>query len=260
MADLTIKLDKDKKIYFASDFHLGLASLLREEEIEREKKIIKWLNQIETSAQAIFFVGDIFDFWYEYSHVIPKGYARFLGKIADLADKGIHIYFFTGNHDLWMFRYFQEELGVTVFEKPIELQINDAKILVGHGDGLGPGDIFYKILKKIFANSITQWLFKWLHPDIGIALARTWSDSSRLKKKGLDEKYLGEKESLIQYCRRKQAEVNRDFYIFGHRHMPLEIDLGNNSTYINLGEWVNNFTYGEFCEGSLRLKYFKASQ
>lgn len=257
MADLTIELHKNKNIYFASDFHLGLSSVSRDLEIEREKKIIRWLDSIKKDAEAIFLVGDIFDFWYEYNHAIPKGYVRFLGKIASLKDAGIPIYFFTGNHDLWMFHYFQQEIGIEVFKNPVELLVGENKFLIGHGDGLGPGDIFYKILKTIFSNSVTQWLFKWLHPDIGIGLAKTWSNSSRIKKKGLDEKFLGEKEFLIQYCKRKEVEKHRDFYIFGHRHMPLMVDISDNCTYINLGEWVNDFTYGIYNGRTFELAAFE---
>ena len=256
MADLTIEVVKDKKIYFASDFHLGISAIPRQKEIEREKKIIRWLNSIEHDAQAVLLVGDIFDFWYEYRHAIPKGYIRFLGKISSMLEKGIKVYFFTGNHDIWMFRYFQEELGITVFDKPVELRLNDKNLMVAHGDGLGPGDFFYKILKKIFTNGITQWMFRWLHPDIGIALAKRWSKSSRIRKKGLDEKFLGEKEFLIQYSRRKESEKHRDYYVFGHRHMPLEIDLDEHTKYFNLGEWVNNFSFGVFDGKTFELKYF----
>ena len=257
MADLTIEVNKNKKIYFASDLHLGIASIPRAQEIEREKKIIRWLESIENDAQAILLVGDIFDFWYEYNHAIPKGFIRFLGKISSIIENGVSVYFFTGNHDIWMFKYFQEELGITVFDRPIELQLNETILLVGHGDGLGPGDTFYKILKKIFTNRITQWLFKWIHPDIGIGLAKRWSRSSRIRKKGLDEKFLGEKEFLIQYCRKKELQKHHDYYVFGHRHMPLEIDLDERTKYFNLGEWVNNFTYGSFDGKTFELKYFQ---
>ena len=257
MADLTIELGNNKKIYFASDLHLGISSLARKQEIEREKKITRWLDSIEHDAQAIFLVGDIFDFWYEYNHTVPKGFIRFLGKLSDIIDNGIQIYFFTGNHDLWMFNYFQDELGITVYDRPIELKLNGTKLLVAHGDGLGPGDTFYKILKKIFTNSITQWLFKWIHPDIGIGLAKKWSKSSRIRKTGLDEKFLGEKEFLIQYCRKKELEQHRDYYVFGHRHMPLEIELDEKTKYFNLGEWLKNFTFGEYDGKSFKLKTFE---
>lgn len=257
MADLKIDLDNNKKIYFASDFHLGLPAVSREIEIGREKKIIRWLNSIEKDAQAIFLVGDIFDFWFEYKQVVPRGYVRFLGKIAHLVDSGIPVFFFTGNHDLWMYRYLQEELGVKIFYKPIDVEINNSKFLVGHGDGLGPGDTFYKILKKIFTNKIPIWMFKWIHPEIAIGLARKWSKSSRIKKKGSDELFLGDKEFLIQYSKEKESEKHRDYYIFGHRHLSIEVELSKQSRYFNLGEWVYKFTYGVFDGDILALKTFK---
>ncbi len=257
MADLTLELLPNKKVYFASDFHLGLSSISKEDEIQREKKIIRWLDLIQKDAQAIFLVGDIFDFWHEYSQAVPKGFIRFLGKIASLQDHGISVYFFTGNHDLWMYDYFQEELGVKVYTKSIKLKINQTTLLVGHGDGLGPGDRFYKVLKLIFTNKIAQWLFKWVHPDIGIRLAKSWSKSSRLKNSDGEDKFLGDKEYLIQHCKKVENETHHDFYIFGHRHLPLEIDINSTSKYYNLGEWVNQFTYGAFAEGQFSLNTFE---
>lgn len=258
MSDLVIKLDKNKNIYFASDFHLGLTTFSKGQEILREKKIIKWLDSIESKATAIFLVGDIFDFWFEYKYVVPKGFIRFLGKISNLNDQGIPVYFFTGNHDLWMFDYFQEELGIKVFKKPIELIINDKSFFVGHGDGLGPGDNLYKILNNIFTNKITQWAFKWIHPDMGIGLAKRWSISSRNKKSGDEDVFLGDKEYLVQYCKKQEAEHHRDYYIFGHRHLPLEVDINEKSKYYNLGEWVNQFTFGEFDGNKFKLKTYQS--
>ena len=257
MADLDIELNKNKKVYFASDFHLGLSAFTRQDELAREKKLVRWLNSVENNAQAIFLLGDIFDFWFEYNHVVPKGFVRFLGKRANLADKGIPVYFFTGNHDLWMFRYLQEELGVVVYKRPIELQINKTNFFIGHGDGLGPGDHIYKILKKIFTNSIIQWMFKWIHPDLGMSLARKWSSSSRIRKSGRDKEFLGEKEFLIQYCKKKESVKHHDFYIFGHRHFPISVEINDKSKYFNLGEWVYKFTFGEFDGETFRLNTFE---
>ncbi len=254
---MVIDLKDNKNIYFASDFHLGLFAFSKEQEILREKKIIRWLDSIENDAAAIFLVGDIFDFWFEYKHVVPKGYIRFLGKISNLIDQGIPVYFFTGNHDLWMFRYFQEELGIKVFKNPIELYINNISFHIGHGDGLGPGDRLYKILNKIFTNKITQWAFSLIHPDFGIGLAKRWSLSSRNKKSGNDEHFLGDKEFLVQYCKKQEDNKHRDYYIFGHRHLPLEVDINEKCKYYNLGEWINQFTYGEFDGKSFKLKTFQ---
>ncbi len=239
---------------------MGLTSISKKEDMEREKKIIRWLESIERDAQAVFLVGDIFDFWYEYSQAIPKGFVRFLGKIASMQDHGIPIYFFTGNHDLWMFNYFQDELGVKVYKKSIRVLINKTSFLVGHGDGLGPGDHFYKILKIIFTNKVLQWLFKWVHPDIGIGLAKSWSKSSRLKSEAANGQFMGEKEYLVQHCKEVEAKSHHDIYIFGHRHLPLDIDINGTSRYYNLGEWVNQFTYGIFDGSQFSIDTFEEGQ
>lgn len=245
----------EKKIFFASDFHLGAPD--EKSSKEREDKIIRWLGEIESEAKAIFLVGDIFDFWFEYEKVVPKGFIRFLGKIAELRRKNIPIFFFTGNHDLWMHDYFTQELNIPVYHHPIELTIENKKILVGHGDGLGPGDRQYKILKKIFTNPFCQWLFKWLHPDIGMRLAHKWSLKSRitnLKKK--EHEFKGDNEWLWAYCQQVEKNTHFDYYVFGHRHLPLDLPVGKNSRYYNLGEWVNQYTYGVFDGEKFEIKTF----
>jgi UDP-2,3-diacylglucosamine hydrolase len=236
---------KGKKLFFASDFHLGAPDW--EKSKVREKKIIRWLDSIQEEAAAIFLVGDIFDFWFEYREAIPKGYIAFISKISQLRDQGIPILFFTGNHDLWMGDYFTKELGIPVYTHPIELSVEGKKILVGHGDGLGPGDNFYKLLKKVFTNPFAQWLFKWLHPDLGIRLAKAWSGHSRITNTEKNENhFLGEREWLWSYCKELNSKNPHDFYIFGHRHLPLELPVGEKSIYFNLGEWVTQHTYLEF--------------
>lgn len=247
---------QSKKVFFASDFHLGAPTI--EESKVREAKIIRWLNEIEHEAAAIFIVGDIFDFWYEYDTVVPKGFIRFLGKIADLRDKNIPVCFFTGNHDLWMKDYFLKELGIPVHHHPVEVTIEGKTFLVGHGDGLGPGDNTYKLLKKIFTNPFCKWLFKWLHPDIGVKLALKWSSSSRASNVSKNEQdFKGENEWLWQYAKQVNASRHFDYYVFGHRHLPLELPVGDKSTYYNLGEWVSQYTYGEFDGQSFQLKSYK---
>lgn len=254
---LSLNIDSSKKVYFASDFHLGLAINTHEQERLREFTIIRWLDMVSADAAAVFLVGDIFDFWFEYKRSIPKGFVRFQGKVAELVDRGIPVYFFTGNHDLWMFDYFEEELGVKIYRKPIDILINNHRFLIGHGDGLGPGDSLYKLLKRFFTNKPAQWAFRWLHPDIGIALAKSWSGSSRLSKSEADEQFLGEKEFLLQYCREKEKEQHRDFYVFGHRHLPLDISIAESSTYINLGEWFRAYTYGVYDNAGFKLLSYK---
>lgn len=243
----------DKKVFFASDFHLGAPNDTASK--ARERKIIDWLASIENEAAAIFLVGDIFDFWFEYEKVIPKGFVRFIAKISALRDKNIPVFFFTGNHDLWMDDYFTKELGIPVFDHPIEVKIEKKVFLVGHGDGLGPGDAHYKVLKKVFTNPICQWLFKWLHPDIGMRIAHKWSKNSRISNLSKNEdSFKGEDEWLWAYCKQVEASRHFDYYVFGHRHLPLELPVGNQSKYYNLGEWINNFTYGVFDGREFKLE------
>ncbi len=238
------KLPAGKSLYFASDFHLGSPN--GESSRKREEKVIRWLNEVSKDAEAIFLVGDIFDFWFEYKKVIPKGFVRFQAKLAELRDEGLPVYFFTGNHDAWYFDYFPNEFGIPVFKKPIVLEVNDQKIFVGHGDGLGPGDKFYKLLKKIFEGRLPQWLFRWLHPDIGVALAHRWSKNSRITSTEKDFGFQSkEKEWLWQFAKSVEEETHHDYYIFGHRHIPLELEVGQ-AIYLNLGEWVTSYTYVKY--------------
>ena len=250
----TITTSENKKIYFASDQHLGAPT--PEASLPREKRFVAWLDTIKEDAGTIFLLGDLFDFWFEYKTVVPKGFVRVLGKLAELKDAGIDIYFFVGNHDLWMRDYFQKELNIPVFHKPQEFDINGKIFLIGHGDGLGPNDHGYKRMKKVFTFPFFKWLFRWLHPDIGVRLGHYFSVKNKLISGDVDARFLGEEnEWLAQYCRRKLAEKHYDFFVFGHRHLPLEIELNNNSTYINLGDWIQYFTYGEFMK-TFKLKEF----
>jgi UDP-2,3-diacylglucosamine hydrolase len=247
-----LKLNPGRKIYFASDFHLGAptAELSR----IRELKIIDWLNHIEKDAHTIFLVGDLFDFWFEYKQVIPKGFVRLQGKIAALADRGIKIYFFLGNHDMWMKNYFTEELGVEMISNELELKINGKRFFIAHGDGLGPGDYGYKFIKKVFRNKFCQFLFSFLHPRIGLSMAQYFSNKSRIHTGTKDINYTNkEDEWLYQYCKSKHAKAPIDYFIFGHRHLPMEIAVSA-SKYLNLGEWMNFSTYAEFDGSILSLK------
>jgi len=251
---ITITTSENKKIYFASDQHLGAPT--PKASLPREKKFVAWLDTIKEDAGTIFLLGDLFDFWFEYKTVVPKGFVRVLGKLAELKDAGIDIYFFVGNHDLWMRDYFQKELNIPIFHKPQEFEINGKIFLIGHGDGLGPSDHGYKRMKKVFTFPFFKWLFRWLHPDIGVRLGHYFSVKNKLISGDEDARFLGEEnEWLAQYCRRKLTEKHYDFFVFGHRHLPLEIELNNNSTYINLGDWIQYFTYGEFMK-TFKLKEF----
>ena len=243
-------------IYFASDFHLGVPS--REASLEREKKIVRWLDTVKQDAHSIYLVGDIFDFWFEYKRAIPRGFIRLQGKLAELTDAGIPVVFFTGNHDMWMFDYFTKELDIPIYRSEQLLMVGDQRLMVGHGDGLGPGDRMYKVLKRIFRNSLCQWLFARLHPNLGIGIANYWSKHSRISsvKNGKDD-FKGDDEYLLQYCREQERRQHHDYYIFGHRHLPLDIEITENSRYINLGEWVNYSTYARYNGKELELLTFE---
>jgi len=248
-------LQSDKKIYFASDFHLGAPT--HQKSLEREKRIVRWLDEVKQDAAEIYLMGDMFDFWFEYKHVVPKGFARLLGKIAEITDSGIPITFFTGNHDMWMFDYFPKELGVTLYREPIVREYNGKKFFLGHGDGLGPGDKGYKFIKKVFANPFCQWLFARLHPNFAMGMAQYWSKKSRMANGISDEKFTGEEnEWLIVYVKEILKKEHYDYFIFGHRHLPLDVKVGN-SHYINLGEWIKYNTYAVFDGTNLELKSFE---
>lgn len=245
------------KIYFASDFHLGAPNY--EASLTREKLIVKWLDEVKIDAKEIYLVGDVFDFWFEYKSAIPKGFIRLQGKIAELTDSGIDVHFFTGNHDMWAFDYLPKELGVTIHREPITKNFNGKKFLIGHGDGLGPGDNTYKILKAVFSSKLCQWAFARIHPNLGIGIANAWSRKSRKSNITYDEVFHGEdKEDLILYCNDYIKKDNTiDYFIFGHRHLPLEIKIGEKAKYINLGEWIKYNTYGVFNGSEFELKTYK---
>ena len=245
-----------KNIYFASDFHLGAPNF--EESLKREKRIVEWLQFIEPTAKEIYLVGDIFDFWFEYKRAIPKGFVRLQGKIAELTDQGIPVHVFTGNHDMWIFDYLPKELGIILHREPISRTFNSKKFLIGHGDGLGPGDKGYKFLKKVFASKFCQWCFARLHPNFGIWLAEKSSKSSRAATSTTDEKFLGqENEWLAIYSKEMLEKEHFDYFVFGHRHLPLELKVGENSIYFNLGEWINYNTYLVFDGTTAELNTWK---
>ena len=243
-----------KKIYFASDQHFGIPDHKRS--LEREKKFISWLEQIRENASELFLLGDLFDYWFEYKYVVPKGYVRLLGKLAELSDSGIPIHFFVGNHDMWMRDYLQKELGIQVYFERKEFERQGKTFLVGHGDGLGPNDKGYKRMKKLFRNRIAIWLLRWMHPDMGIPIGVYFSTKNRIISGKENVRSFGEKEWLIRYCYRKLEQKKIDFFLFGHRHLPMEFRLNETSKYINLGDWITNFTYAVFDGNSLELKKY----
>lgn len=244
-----------KKIYFASDFHLGIPTYA--ESRRREDRIVRWLDHIKKDASDLYLMGDVFDFWFEYKTAVPRGYVRFLGKLAELADSGINITLFKGNHDMWMFGYLKQEIGVKIISDELILELGGKRFFLHHGDGLGPGDRKYKALKKVFRSPLSQWLFARIHPNLGIGIANKWSHNSKITNAKKEWRIKEEQEWLITYSKEVLTHTHYDYFIFGHRHYPLDIDLGNNSRYINLGEWINFNTYAVFDDTKLQLLEWK---
>ncbi|MBI1191859.1 MAG: hypothetical protein GC205_01605 [Bacteroidetes bacterium] len=239
-------------IYFVSDAHLGVPD--HASSLQREKKLVAWLDAAAQDAAAIHLVGDLFDFWFEYRHAVPRGFVRVLGKLAELRDRGIDLYVYTGNHDLWMFDYFEQELGIPVFREPQSWTYNGQRFLVGHGDGIGPGDHGYKFIKRVFSNRWCQWAFARLHPNLGVGMALYWSRKSRQADAHKDETFQGEAEPQVIYARQVLQREPYQYFIFGHRHCATLYPLGTESMFCNLGDWITQFTYAAFDGQNLALK------
>lgn len=242
-----------RKLYFASDLHLGLPDYAQS--LQREKHFVRWLDTIKTDAAAVFLLGDIFDFWYEWKRVAPQGFIRFLGKICELTDSGIPVHYFTGNHDIWVFDYLPRETGMLLHRKRLEIEANGKRLFLAHGDGLGPNDLTFKLIKKVFTCRTAQWLFSRFHPNFAIGLAYKWSRHSRYVKpvphfKGID------KEWLILYALRKIQTQPYDYLVFGHRHIPAKIRISAQSTYINTGDWLHHYSYAVFDGNTMDVKLF----
>jgi UDP-2,3-diacylglucosamine hydrolase len=249
-------LEKNGKIYFIADAHLGLHPA--KESREREKKLVRWLEEIKDEAEELYLMGDIFDFWHEYKHVVPKGFTRFLGRLAEMADNGTKLHFFTGNHDIWAYNYFKTELGAEIYNHPVKKELNGLRFFLAHGDGLGKGDLGYKLLKGIFTNRILQFLFARLHPNFALWLGKTWSKRSRYAKGIVSKEFAGEEgEIQIKFAKRVLENEHFDFFIFGHRHIPFEVRLNKNSRVVNLGDWIYSFTYGELNGKEFYLKQYE---
>ena len=248
-----MKTEQSHRIYFVSDVHLGVPDY--DSSLQREKKLISWLSSIQADATDLFILGDLFDMWFDYKRVVPRGFTRLFGKFAELSDRGIRIHYFIGNHDMWVFDYFEKELGFIIYREPKTFEFNGKKMFIGHGDGLGDGDFSYKFIKRIFAGKLNQWLFARLHPNFGLGLANLLSKKSRVGNGEFEENSDNiEDEILVQFCKSKLKESHFDYFVFGHRHIAMDYDLGNNSKYINLGEWVVKPHFGYFNGEYLILK------
>ena len=250
------QLQNGKKIYFVSDSHLGIPDY--ESSLKREKMLVAWLDMIKIDAEEIFLLGDIFDFWFEYKTVVPKGYIRLLGKLSELSDTGIKVHFFTGNHDMWLFDYFVKELNAIIHRVPIVRIINNKKFFIGHGDGLGPADHGYKFIKRIFSHTFSHWLFARLHPDFGARVAGYFSYKSRMAniEKKIDETFHGDRERLVRFAKEKLTHEHFDYFVFGHRHIPVDYVLSEKSRFINTGDWIKRFSYACFDGEKTELLYY----
>ncbi|NMM49464.1 UDP-2,3-diacylglucosamine diphosphatase [Marinigracilibium pacificum] len=256
MPEINIDLQTGKKLYFASDFHLGVDAFDTSQ--EREEKIIAWLKSISDDAHVVFLVGDIFDFWFEYRKVVPKGFIGFLNQVREVVKKGIPVYFFKGNHDMWMFDYIPEITGASIISDELILKVNGKRLFVHHGDGLGPGDKSYKLLKKVFRSKLCQWLFALLHPAIGMGIAHFWSSQSKKKNNGLEQSFEDKfKENIWLYCKESEKTDHFDMYICGHRHLVLDLEVEPDSRYYNIGEWMTGSPYGVFDGENFKLCTFK---
>jgi len=246
-----------KAVYFVSDFHLGAAGQLSS--IDREKKLLRFFNSISKDAEKIYLLGDVFDYWFEYNRVVPKGFVRVLGKFAEMRDSGIEIEFFTGNHDIWMYSYFEDEFDIPIHREPLRVEHQGKSMLLGHGDGLGPGDKNYKFIKKVFTNRILQILYGMIHPNLGLRLMRKFSNKSREHSSPEELSFLGpEKEWLVQYSESYILENEVDYLVFGHRHLPIDYSLSNGeSRYVNLGDWLSHYSYARMENGNLELLFFE---
>ena len=256
----TYSVSLGTKVYFASDFHFGIPDPAGSR--DREDRFLRWLDEVGNDALEIFLMGDLFDFWFEYRQTVPKGYSRLFGKLASITDSGIPVHLFRGNHDMWAFRYFSDELGIRLHRAPEFIQIGTRKFYLAHGDGLGPGDHGYKFLKKIFANPVCQFLYNWIHPDIGIPLALFWSRRSRYAAFAREQKeqdrtlHLIEKRITHHSLQILHEHPDVDFLVYGHYHHPLDQRLNARTRQIVLGDWLTHFTYARFDGEDIRLLKF----
>ena len=236
-----------KNIYFLSDAHLGSRAIAHSR--TQERRLVNFLDQIKDKAAAVYLLGDMFDFWYEFKTVVPKGYTRFLGKLSELTDRGVEVHYFTGNHDLWCGDYLEKECGVVLHRAPITCEIYGKLFYLAHGDGLGDPDKKFKLLRTLFHSHTLQCLFSALHPRWSIELGLTWAKHSRMKRAGGKEPdYMGEdREHLVLYSKeylKLHPDIN--FFIYGHRHIELDLMLNRNTRVLILGDWITTFTYAVY--------------
>jgi UDP-2,3-diacylglucosamine hydrolase len=239
--------------YFISDVHLGLGP--KEQEKAKEDQLLRFLRSILPSAETLIVVGDLFDFWFEYTTVIPKGFHRTLAALQEFTDRSIPVHYVAGNHDFWMGDFFETELGIQVHPDPVTLPLQGKKVYLHHGDGLAQKDLGYRLIKPVLRNRFAISLYRWLHPDLGVRLAR---GSSRTSREYTSNKDYGEQEGMIAFATQKIREGN-DIVVMGHRHRPLRLDL-EGGVYINLGDWIAHRTYAELHNGTVSLRTWDGQQ
>ncbi|MCF8226624.1 MAG: UDP-2,3-diacylglucosamine diphosphatase [Bacteroidales bacterium] len=247
--------EKKEHIYFASDMHLGMHP--EDSSKEREKLVVQWLHSIEHNAKELWLLGDVFDYWFEYKKVVPRGFIRFIGKLADLADKGTEIHIFPGNHDVWFFDYFPDEIGAKIHHDPVIIKFGNKTFYLSHGDGLTKKDRIYLLIKSMFRNKFLQWCYARIHPNGSSAFAQWWSRKSRYSK-DMVHPFKGEEneEQILFSISFLEKNPGIDLFIFGHRHVPYDINIGNEKRVVCLGDWISNFTYGIFDGTEFRLEKF----
>ena len=233
-----------KNVYFLSDAHLG--SLAIDHSRMHERRLVRFLDSIKNKAAAIYLLGDMFDFWYEFKYVVPRGYTRFLGKLSELSDMGVEIHYFTGNHDIWAFDYLEKECGVILHKQPLTTEIYGKIFLLAHGDGLGDPDKKFKFLRALFHSKVCQFLFSSIQPRWSMWLGLTWAKHSRMKRNNNEEPpYMGEnREHLVLYTKEYiKTHPDVDYFIYGHRHIEIDLQLSRKSRMIVLGDWITQFSY-----------------
>lgn len=246
-----------KNYYFISDLHLGSPDY--QSSREREFLLLQWMDMVAPMAEGIFLMGDVFDYWHEYKYVVPKGFVRFLGKLAELSDRGITLYYFTGNHDIWVYDYLPQEIGLKVYREPTIMTIAGKRFYLAHGDGLGPKDYFFKTIKSLFTNRLLQYLYRHIHPDYTIPFAQAWSERSRKKTKSRAPIAI-EDEWLVMHSREILKTQHIDYFVYGHRHRLHDVWLNPKSRYLNVGDWIKHYSYLVFDGENLERKFFKAPE
>lgn len=248
-------MENKSKIYFLSDVHLGSSS--HTDGYDTERKLCRWLDMVKRDAKAVYLLGDIFDYWFEYKYVVPKGFVRVLGKLAELTDSGVEIHFFIGNHDIWLTDYLDRECGLILHFEPFVAQYDDTRFYLAHGDGLGDDNKLFGILRKIFHSRFLRKCYSAIHPRWTVPLAHAWSNHSR--KSGGEWEYFGEdKEHLVLFAKQKLKEMpDVNFFVFGHRHILLDLSISDTARVAILGDWIRYFSYGVFEEGNFELRTFE---